>query len=174
MGRRGGRGELLGPGGEQGRPATPCQELTGRFQRILPRPPPAPELWESSQLPWRLGLEFVGPGIAHSGGCQEVGGGRRPSWVDASSSRVPLTSCIPGAAGGSRGAELGFGVGRGCRGQGLFLSAHRPPLFCGTEECRFLSQPDPEDPTGRREGSRSCWSLWARVPAWGSHPLATV
>lgn len=68
------RGELLGPGGEQGHPATPCQELTGRFQRSLPRPPPTPELWESSRLPWRLGLEFVGPGIAHSGGCQEVGG----------------------------------------------------------------------------------------------------
>lgn len=85
MGRRGGRGELLGPGGEQGRPATPCQELTGRFQRILPRPPPAPELWESSQLPWRLGLEFVGPGIAHSGGCQEVGGvgGGQAGWTPA-------------------------------------------------------------------------------------------
>ena len=69
------RGALLGLGGEQGRPATPCQELTGRFQRSLPRLPPTPELWESSRLPWRLGLEFVGPGIAHSGGCQEVGGG---------------------------------------------------------------------------------------------------
>lgn len=69
------RGELLGPGGEQGRPATRCQELMGWFQRSLPHPPPAPELWESSQLPQRLGLEFVGPGIAHSGGCQEVGGG---------------------------------------------------------------------------------------------------
>ena len=94
--------------------------------------------------------------------------------MDASSSRVPLTSCIPGAAGGSRGVELGFGVGRGCRGQGLFLSARRPPLLCGTEECRFLSQPDPENPTGRLDGHRSCWSHWARVPAWGSRPLATV
>ena len=94
--------------------------------------------------------------------------------MDASLSRVPLTSCIPGAAGGSRGAELGFMVGRGCRGQGLFLSACRPPLLCGTEECRFLSRPDPMDPTGGREASRSRWSHWARVPAWGGHPLVTV
>lgn len=80
------RGELLGPGGEQGRPATRCQELMGWFQRSLPHPPPAPELWESSQLPQRLGLEFVGPGIAHSGGCQEVGGvagGGQAGWTPA-------------------------------------------------------------------------------------------
>ena len=94
--------------------------------------------------------------------------------MDASLSRVPLTSCIPGAAGGSRGAELGYRVGRGCRGQGLFLSARCPRLLCGTEECRFLSQPDPKDPTGGREASRSHWSQWARVPAWGGHPLVTV
>lgn len=76
----------------------------------------------------RLGLEFVEPGIAHSGGCQEVWGGwgRRPSWVDADRPRPPSHPAFLeqlGVVRGCWGTELSPRVGLGCRGQGLFLSA---------------------------------------------------
>lgn len=74
--------------------------------------------------------------------------------MDASSSQGPLTSCIPeqlGVARGSRGTELSPGGRPGCRGQASSCLTVVPLcLLPRTEECSFLSQLDPEDPTGRK------------------------
>lgn len=100
----------------------------------------------------------AGPGIAHSGGCQEVGGGvgggGRAGGTPARP-KAPLTSCIPGAAGGGR-RQLGHGAepagwARAAEVEASScLTAIPLNLLLGTEECSFLSQSDPDDPAGRK------------------------
>lgn len=117
---------------------------------------------------WNLqGLELLTPGAARKWGVAGEGG--RAGWTQFV--WPPPTSCIPGAAGAARGSgarSCPLGLGLGCRGQGLFLSVCLLPR---PEECSFLSQPDPEDPTGRKSPGLARVGQSGFRP-WGCRSLA--
>lgn len=125
------RGELLGPVGT-GRPATRWPGADGVVSEEPPPPPVPPGSVWKVQPQWLglnlWGLELLIPGLPGSGGWAGEGqlGGRQLV-------QGPLPSCIPGAAGGSRGTELGFGWAGVLRSRPFPWSAWPSPSSVGLD-----------------------------------------